>query len=76
MIDFGRLDRELYRRGLNAGELARAAGVAPQTLSRARHGQNRMKERTFRRLAAALSTFPVIRTADEILIADPEAPPL
>lgn len=74
MIDWQRLDRELLRRGLTNDQLARAAGVAAQTLSRARHGRNRMTERTFRKLAGTLARFPVVIGADEILVADPEAP--
>jgi helix-turn-helix protein len=54
-----RLEYELVRRGWNAIDLARAAGVSPGTLSAAMRGR-RVNRRTVIRLAVALGDQPVI----------------
>lgn len=54
-----RLDRELVARGLTARALARAAGLSEVTVSKARNGAP-IKSSTLRRLAVALSNFPVL----------------
>ena len=62
------LDRELARRGIDARHLAAAAGIPESTLSTARKGRP-VRERTFRRLAAALVAIPLMEGA-ELLLGD------
>jgi transcriptional regulator with XRE-family HTH domain len=52
-LDAARLEYELVRRGWDAIDLARAAGVSPGTLSAAMRGR-RINQRTVIRLAVAL----------------------
>lgn len=75
MIDWRRFDRQRLRVGKTNAEVARAAGISPATLSRARVGKTKLRESTFRRIALALSMLPVPRGADELLVPDPAAPP-
>jgi transcriptional regulator with XRE-family HTH domain len=60
------LDRELSRRGLTGTELARLAGITPETFSRIRCGAATRAE-TFKAIAAALSSIPIIEGADLLL---------
>jgi transcriptional regulator with XRE-family HTH domain len=75
MLDFARYDRERLRRGVTDAEVARVAGLAAITISRARHGKTQLRESTFAKLATALTRFPVVRGADALLSPDPAAPP-
>ena len=64
-----RLDRELAYRGWSASELARAAGVSEQTLVAARKGKP-VTSSTLRKIAIALTSAPVIPTAELLLAAE------
>ena len=65
-LDAARLEYELVRRGWDAADLARAAGVSQGTLSSARLGR-RIKQRTLVRLAIALSKQPVLPEVEILL---------
>lgn len=67
-----KLDFELARRGWNANDLARAAGVSAATLSGARHGR-RVAPRTLHKIALALSRTPVVAGIEELLEVPPPA---
>jgi DNA-binding Xre family transcriptional regulator len=64
-----RLDRELAYRGWSASDLAREAGVSEQTLVAARKG-NPVTASTLRKIAIALTSAPVIPTAELLLALD------
>lgn len=61
------LRRELFRRGLSAAALARAAGISRATVSAACAG-NRVSPMTVRRIAKALATAPVLPDIDHLLL--------
>ena len=65
-LDAARLEYELVRRGWDAADLARAAGVSQGTLSSARQGR-RINQRTLIRLATALSSQPVVPEVEILL---------
>jgi transcriptional regulator with XRE-family HTH domain len=65
-LDPVRLEYELVRRGWDAADLAKAAGVSQGTLSSARQGR-RINQRTLIRLAKALSTQPVVAEVEVLL---------
>jgi transcriptional regulator with XRE-family HTH domain len=71
-IKRGRLELELARRGLLAGELADAAGVSPATVTAAIQGKA-ISHRTLQRIALALSRASVIPGVDELLDPEPGA---
>lgn len=56
--------------GLTQAELAKAAGVAPETISNAERGRHRPRGLTARALAAALGCQP-----EELFAANDERPP-
>ena len=66
-----RLDRELACRGWSASDLARASGISPATISKARHGRP-VTHTTLRRIADALVRVPVVPGVDGLL--EPPAP--
>ncbi len=61
-----RLERELARRGWNASDLAKAAGISVATISAARHGRP-VANSTLSRIADALRKAPVIAGVDDLL---------
>ena len=65
-LEAARLEYELVRRGWDAADLARAAGVSQGTLSSARQGK-RINQRTLIRLVVALSRQPVVPEVDLLL---------
>jgi hypothetical protein len=65
-LDHLKLGHELARRGISAADLAAASGVHEVVLSRARHGAS-IREKTFRKLVAALLTIPPLDGAAELL---------
>ncbi len=69
-LSVARLELELARRGWDAIDLARAAGVSPGTLSAAMRGR-RINQRTVFRLATALAHQPVLPQVDLLLEAQP-----
>jgi transcriptional regulator with XRE-family HTH domain len=65
-LDAARLEYELVRRGWDAADLAKAAGVSQGTLSSARQGK-RITQRTLIRLAIALGKQPVVPEVEILL---------
>jgi DNA-binding Xre family transcriptional regulator len=61
-----RLDRELACRGWTANDLARASGISPATISKARHGRP-VTHRTLRRIADTLVRVPVLAGVEGLL---------
>jgi Cro/C1-type HTH DNA-binding domain len=74
LLDAGRLDYELARRGVSARALSQHAGCSEVILSRARHGRA-ISEKTLRRLADALMALPIMPGAEAIIASplDPES---
>jgi len=68
-VDAEVLARELVRRGLSKVELARRAGLAPQTLSAAFSGQA-LAAATISAIAKALAKAPIIEGVDALLGAE------
>ena len=69
-MDPARLDRELARRGWNATDLAKAAGISVATMSAARSGRP-VANATVCKIAEALLKAPVVPGVDDLL--EPEA---
>lgn len=65
-LNADRLDRELARRGWNASDLARAAGISVATISGARNGRA-VANSTLSKIAAALNQGAVIAGIDDLL---------
>jgi hypothetical protein len=65
-LDGSRIDHELAVRGISAGAFCEVSGIAPATLSRARHG-GAMREGGVRALATALEQIPVIPGIDALV---------
>jgi len=66
-LDATRFRRELARRGISAGTVAKAAGIAPNTVSRCLTGQA-ISIHTLRSIAKALHSLPVLEGVDELLV--------
>ena len=66
-LNRARIDYEAGIRGLNPGELARAAGISEATLSRARAGRP-LQARTLAALARALTQTRPLPNAENLVI--------
>jgi transcriptional regulator with XRE-family HTH domain len=69
-VDPTRLDRELARRGWNATDLAKAAGISVGTISAARQGRP-VSNATLSKIADALRSAPIVEGVD--LLLEPES---
>jgi transcriptional regulator with XRE-family HTH domain len=66
----GRLRQEMARRGWAASDLAREARLSQATIGAALAGRP-VAERTFARIARALSRAPALNVADALLMIHP-----
>ena len=70
-VDTARFRRALYVRGVTAGEVARAADVAPNTISRILAGAP-ITVATLRAVVRALASLPLLPGVDELIGSDTE----
>lgn len=61
-----RLRLEMARRGLQASDVARLAGLSPATMTAALHGRT-VSPMTLLKIATVLTEVPVVRGVDDLI---------
>jgi transcriptional regulator with XRE-family HTH domain len=69
ILQSDRLRLEMMRRGLSATDLAHASGLSAPTVSAALAGRA-ISTRSLQRIAAALTSLPIIAVIDSLLTHD------